>query len=61
MVDSGHATREPTGTLTSHVHFTYDVYNRLIGKQVDPTGGGTYTSAQWYAYDATPTPQSSSE
>jgi RHS repeat-associated protein len=37
--------------LTKHVHYTYDVYDRLIGKQLDPTGGGTYTSAQWFAYD----------
>jgi hypothetical protein len=40
------------GTLTSHVNFVYDIYDRLIGKQVDPTGGGTYTSSQWFVYDA---------
>jgi YD repeat-containing protein len=40
-----------TGTLTKHVHYTYDVFDRLIGKQLDPTGGGTYTSAQRFVYD----------
>jgi YD repeat-containing protein len=39
------------GTLTKHVHYTYDVYDRLIGKQLDPTGGGTYTTTQRFAYD----------
>src|SRR5258708_20879163 len=42
-----------TGTLTQHVHYVYDVYDRLIGKQLDPTGGGTYTSAQRFVYDGT--------
>src|SRR5258708_39752621 len=40
-----------TGTLTQHVHYTYDVNDRLIGRQVDPTGGGTYTGAQRFVYD----------
>jgi YD repeat-containing protein len=39
--------------LTKHVHYVYDVYDRLIGKQLDPTGGGTYTSAQRFVYDGT--------
>jgi RHS repeat-associated protein len=39
------------GTLTKHDHYTYDVNDRLIGKQLDPTGGGSYTSAQWFTYD----------
>ena len=44
------STYTSTNVLTSHVHYVYDVFDRLIGKQVDPTGGGTYTSSQWYAY-----------
>jgi YD repeat-containing protein len=39
------------GTLTKHVHYVYDVYDRLIGKQLDPTGGGTYTSTQRFVFD----------
>lgn len=31
--------------LTKHVHYTFDVFDRMIGKQIDPTGGGTYTRA----------------
>src|SRR5262249_50490606 len=33
-----------------------DVYNRLIGKQVDTNGDGTYDSAQRFAYDASISP-----
>ena len=40
------------GTLTFHEHYVYDVYDRLIGTETDPTGGGTYTSSQWFVYDA---------
>jgi len=40
------------GTLTSHTHYVYDIYDRLIGTQTDLTGGGTYTSSQWFVYDA---------
>src|SRR5207248_480573 len=40
-----------SNVLQSHEHYTYDVFNRLIEKQVDPTGGGTYTSAQSFVYD----------
>jgi RHS repeat-associated protein len=40
------------------VHYTYDVYDRLIGKQLDPTGGGTYTSAQRFVYDSAASPPS---
>ena len=37
--------------LTKHVHYTYDVFDHLIGKQVDDTGGGTYDRAEFYVYD----------
>ena len=40
------------GTLTFHEHYVYDIYDRLIGTQTDPTGGGTYTSSQCFVYDA---------
>jgi RHS repeat-associated protein len=40
-----------SNVLTKHVHYTYDVYDRLIGKQLDPTGGGTYSTTQRFAYD----------
>ena len=36
--------------LTEHLHYTYDVFDRLIQKQVDPTGGGTYTTSQSFVY-----------
>lgn len=39
------------GTTTSKVHYVYDVYDRLIGKQVDTNGDGTYDTAARYAYD----------
>jgi RHS repeat-associated protein len=40
------------GTLTFHEHYVYDIYDRLIGTEIDPTGGGSYTSSQWFVYDA---------
>jgi RHS repeat-associated protein len=40
--------------LTSHVHYTYDVYNNLIEEQIDPTGGGTYTTTEQFALDVQP-------
>ena len=40
------------GTLTFHEHYVYDIYDRLIGEEIYPTGGGTYTSSQWFVYDA---------
>ena len=40
-----------SNVLQSHVHYTYDVFDRLIEEQIDPTGSGTYTSAQSFVYD----------
>ena len=40
-----------SNVLQSHEHYTYDVFNRLIYRQVDPTGGGTYTTTQAFVYD----------
>ena len=40
-----------SNVLTKHVHYTYDVFDHLIGKQVDDTGGGTYDRAEFYVYD----------
>jgi RHS repeat-associated protein len=40
-----------SNTLTKHVHYVYDVYDHLIGEQLDPTGSGSYTSSEWYALD----------
>ena len=37
--------------LTKHVHYTYDVFDHLIGKQVDDTGSGSYDRAEFYVYD----------
>src|SRR6516164_9475198 len=37
--------------LTEHINYVYDVFDRLIEKQLDPTGGGTYTSKQSFVYD----------
>jgi RHS repeat-associated protein len=45
-------TYNSSNVLTLAVKYAYDVFDRLIEKQVDPTGGGTYTSKQRYAYDA---------
>jgi YD repeat-containing protein len=40
-----------SNVLQSHEHYTYDVFNRLIEEQIDPTGGGSYTSARSFVYD----------
>ena len=40
--------------LTEHLHYTYDVFDRLIQKQVDPTGGGTYTTSQSFVFGVSP-------
>ena len=45
-----------SGVLTKHVHYVYDVYDHLIGMQFDPSGGGTYTSSEWYALDLAANP-----
>ena len=45
-----------SGALTKHVHYVYDVYDHLIGMQLDPNGGGTYTSSEWYALDLAANP-----
>src|SRR5260370_537754 len=39
-----------SNVLQSHEHYVYDVLNRLIERQVDPTGGGTYTTTQAFGY-----------
>src|SRR5579872_6258835 len=36
--------------LTEHINYVYDVFDRLIEKQLDPTGGGTYTTKQAFIY-----------
>jgi RHS repeat-associated protein len=41
-----------SNVLQSHVHYTYDVFDRLIERQVDPTGGGTYATTQAFVYSA---------
>src|SRR5207237_195561 len=43
-----------SNVLQSHVNYAYDVYDRLIYKQTDLTGGGTYTSAQSFVFDSPP-------
>ena len=40
-----------SNVLQSHEHYVFDVFDRLIEKQVDPTGGGTYTTTQAFVYD----------
>lgn len=42
-----------SNVLQSHVNYIYDIRDRLIEKQLDPTGGGTYTSKQDFAYSGT--------
>jgi hypothetical protein len=37
--------------LMKHVHYTYDVFDHLIGKQGDDTGGGSYDHGEFYVYD----------
>jgi RHS repeat-associated protein len=38
-------------TLLKHVHYTYDVFNRLIRKQVDDDGDQSYDRGASYVYD----------
>jgi RHS repeat-associated protein len=40
--------------LTGHVHYVYDVFDHLLAAEVDPNGGGQYTSIQHYALDVSP-------
>lgn len=41
-----------SNVLQSAVKYIYDVFDRLIEKKIDSTGGGTYTVAQDFGYDA---------
>jgi RHS repeat-associated protein len=43
--------RTTTGTLTKQVQYTYDVYDRLIRKQVDDDGDSTIDRTQVFVYD----------
>jgi len=45
-----------SGVLTKHVHYVYDVYDHLIGTELDPNGGGAYTSSEWYVLDLAANP-----
>jgi len=36
---------------TKSVDYTYDAFDRLIGKQVDDDGDGTMDRAEYYVYD----------
>jgi RHS repeat-associated protein len=40
-----------SNVLQSHIQYTYNVLDQLIERQVDPTGGGTYTTTQALVYD----------
>ena len=40
-----------SSVLTKHVHYVYDVYDHLIGTEIDATGSGSYSSSEWYALD----------
>jgi RHS repeat-associated protein len=40
-----------SSVLTSHVHYTYDVYDHRISKSLDRTGSGTYNRIEDYVYD----------
>jgi len=42
-----------SGVLTKHVHYVYDVYDHLIGTELDATGSG---SSEWYALDLAANP-----
>ncbi|MCY2964026.1 MAG: RHS repeat-associated core domain-containing protein, partial [Planctomycetota bacterium] len=39
------------GVLTKQVAYTYDVFDRRIGRQVDADGNGTYDTTQRFVYD----------
>jgi len=45
-----------SSVLTKHVHYVYDVFNHLIGMELDASGSGTYGSSEWYALDIGPDP-----
>ena len=38
--------------LKQHVHYVYDVFDNLIERDLDPTGGGTYTQIVHYVWGA---------
>jgi len=41
-----------SSVLTKHIHYVYDVYDHLIGTEIDATtGSGSYSSSEWYALD----------
>ncbi|HEX7377376.1 MAG TPA: RHS repeat-associated core domain-containing protein, partial [Pirellulales bacterium] len=37
--------------LTKHVHYVYDVYDNLLEEDLDPNGGGTYTTKDQFVLD----------
>ncbi|HVC96161.1 MAG TPA: RHS repeat-associated core domain-containing protein, partial [Pirellulales bacterium] len=45
-----------SSVLTEHMHYVYDVFNHLIGMELDASGSGTYGSSEWYALDIGPDP-----
>ncbi|OYV83355.1 MAG: hypothetical protein B7Z73_16075, partial [Planctomycetia bacterium 21-64-5] len=49
-------TFDNSGTLTSNVHYVYDVWDHLIERDVDPNGSGTYTQTVHYVWDASAPP-----
>jgi RHS repeat-associated protein len=40
--------------LTKHVHYVYSVYDDLIEEDIDPNGGGRYTTIEQFALDVNP-------
>ena len=40
-----------SNVLQSHEHYVYDIFDRLIEREVDPTGGGTYSTVQNFIND----------
>src|SRR4029077_14533938 len=40
--------------LQSHENYVYDIFNRLIERQVNSTGGVSYTSTQAFVYGLPP-------
>jgi RHS repeat-associated protein len=45
-----------SSVLTKHIHYVYDVYDHLIGTEIDATGSGSYSSSEWYALDISADP-----
>jgi len=39
------------GLLTKHEHLVYDPFDRLIGREIDDTGNGSFDHVEWYVYD----------